>query len=228
MGRKVDDEGRLLYQQAVPGVFLATAKNTNIGIEWRPNTRVRFVNEGDTLKRDQFFMFVESSPGTWLSRFFVETAIGDRADVTANLIRRGYFIGANATLRISDRFEIEPRIDESVMGPEILSTGSNVALRERAVQITAVYHFTARDNLRLIGQYNSTKRQAAFYTTPVSANQTTETVSLVYGHLRSLGTSVYVGATTSRNIDTSAAYQRRQNEVFIKVSWSFDVAALIL
>ncbi len=228
MGRKVDDEGRLLYQQAVPGVFLATAKNTNIGIEWRPNTRVRFVNEGDTLKRDQFFMFVESSPGTWLSRFFVETAIGDRADVTANLIRRGYFIGANATLRISDRFEIEPRIDESAMGPEILSTGSNVALRERAVQITAVYHFTARDNLRLIGQYNSTKRQAAFYTTPVSANQTTETVSLVYGHLRSLGTSVYVGATTSRNIDTSAAYQRRQNEVFIKVSWSFDVAALIL
>ena len=228
IGQKVDDEGRVLYRQAVPGIFLATAKNTNIGIEWRPNTRVRFRNEGDTLKRDQFFAFVESSPGSWLSRFFIETAIGERADVSANAIRRGYFIGANATLRLSDRFEIEPRIEESVMGTSVLATGGEIALRERAVQITSVYHFTARDNLRLIGQYNSVKRGQKFYTTPVSAVDKTETLSLVYGHLRSLGTNIYVGANTSRSIDSSASFKRRQNEVFLKVSWSFDIAAMML
>jgi hypothetical protein len=228
IGQKVDDEGRVLYRQAVPGIFLATAKNTNIGIEWRPNTRVRFRNEGDTLKRDQFFAFVESSPGSWLSRFFIETAIGDRADVSANTIRRGYFIGANATLRLSDRFEIEPRIEESVMGASVLATGSEIALRERAVQLTSVYHFTARDNLRLIGQYNSVKRGQSFYTAPVSAVEKAETLSLVYGHLRSLGTNIYVGANTSRSIDSGASFKRRQNEVFVKVSWSFDIAAMML
>ncbi len=148
LARKTDEAGSLIYQQAVPGLFLATAKNTNIGFEWRPNTRIRFRTEGDTLKRDQFFVFVESSPGTWLSRYYLETALGDRADVSANVIRRGYYIGANATLRISDRFEIEPRIDESVMGATVLANGGNIALRERALQITSVYHFTARDNLR--------------------------------------------------------------------------------
>ncbi len=227
LARKTDEAGSLIYQQAVPGLFLATAKNTNIGIEWRPNTRVRVRTEGDALKRDQFFVFVESSPGTWLSRYYIEIAAGDRADVSANVIRRGYYIGANATLRLSDRFEIEPRIDESVMGSTVFVNGSDIALRERALQLTSVYHFTARDNLRLIGQYSSVKRQSAFYAAPISANEKTETLSLVYGHLRSLGTNVYVGATTSRSIDTSAVFKRRQNEVFVKVSWAFDVAGLI-
>lgn len=215
------------YQQAVSGLFLATATNTNIGIEWRPNTRVRVRPEGEALKRDQFFVFVESSPGTWLSRYYLEMAVGDRADVSANVIRRGYYIGVNATLRLSYRFEIEPRIDESVMGSTVLVNGSDIALRERALQLTSVYHFTARDNLRLIGQYSSVKRQSAFYAAPISANEKTEALPLVYGHLRSLGTNVYVGATTSRNMDTSAVFKRRQNEVFDKVSWAFDVAGLI-
>ena len=227
LARKTDEAGNQIYQQAVPGLFLAMAKNTNIGIEWRPNTRVRFRSEGAALKRDQLFVFVESSPGTWLSRYHLETAVGDRADVSANVIRRGYYIGANTTLRFSDRFEIEPRIDESVMGSTVLANGSDIALRERALQITSVYHFTARDNLRLIGQYSSVKRQSSFYVKPISANEKTETLSLVYGHLRSLGTNVYVGATTSRSIDTSAVFKRRQNEVFVKVSWAFDVAGLI-
>ncbi|MBL0123925.1 MAG: carbohydrate binding family 9 domain-containing protein [Betaproteobacteria bacterium] len=226
--RTVDDAGNLLYRQAVPGIFFATDKNTNIAIEWRPNTRVRIRNEGDTLKRDQVFASIETSPGTWLSRLFVETAIGDRADIVGNVIRRGYYIGANATLRLSDRFEIEPRIDESVMGTGILATGSDIALRERAMQITSVYHFTARDHLRFIGQYSSVKRESAFYAEPVTANEKTETLSLVYGHLRSLGTSVYVGATTSRSIDSGAETKRRQNEVFVKISWAFDMVALFL
>ena len=227
VARKVDDVGHVLYQQAVPGIFLATANNTNVALEWRPNTRVRFRNEGETLKRDQFFAFIESSPGTWLSRYYMETALGDRADVGGNVIRRGYYVGANATIRVSNRFEIEPRIDESVMGTRVFSNGAEIALRERAVQITSVYHFTARDNLRLIGQHSSVKRKSAFYSSPVSAGEKTETLSLVYGHLRSLGTNIYIGATTSRIAEPGASYKRRQDEVFVKMSWSFDVAALM-
>jgi len=207
-------------------VFLAAAKNTNIGIELRPNTRVRFRNEGGTLKRDQFFMFIESAPGTWLSRYFIETAIADRADIGANVIRRGYYIGANATLRLSDRFEIEPRIDESVMGAKILASGNERALHERAVQLTSVYHFTARDNLRLIGQYNSVRRGQPFYAASVSSREKTETLSVVYGHLRSLGTTFYLGATQSRSVDDGLQFRRKQTEVFFKASWAFDLADL--
>ncbi len=226
--RKVDEEGRVLYQQVIPGIFMAAAKNTNIGVEIRQDVKVRFRNEGEPLSRSQYFMYVESSPGTWLSRYYIETAIGERADIAANKMRHGYYIGGNATIRLSDRFELEPRIDESIMGTRILASGPERALHERAVQLTAVYHFTARDNLRAIGQYNSVKRGAIHYDTPVSAREKTEVLSLVYGHLRGLGTNLYVGATTSRSIEPSAEYKRRQNEIFVKVSWAFDVAGWLL
>ena len=228
IARKTDEDGRLLYEQIVPGVYMSAAKNTNIGIELRKHVRVRFRNDGEALRRDQFFMSIESAPGTWLSRFYIETAIGERADIAANKIRRGYYIGANANFRLSDRFEIEPRIDESIMGTKILATASERALHERAVQLTGVYHLSARDSVRLIGQYNRVKRGAAYYTVPVSASEKTETLSLVYGHLRSLGTSLHVGVNTTRNIEPAVQFKRRQDEVFVKVSWAFDVAALLL
>ena len=228
VGRKIDEEGRLLYQQFIPGIFLGTTKNTGIGFEVRSNVKVRFRNEGEPLKRDQLYMNVDSSPGAWLSHYFIEAAVGDRADVGANKMRRGYLVSANANFRVSDRLELEPRIDESIMGRRVLARGPERALHERAVQLTAVYHFTARDNLRLIGQYNSVKRGLVYYDEPVSAHEKTETLSLVYGHLRGLGTNLYLGATTSRSLDSSTDYKRRQSEVFVKVSWAFDVAALLL
>lgn len=228
LGRKVSEDGKLLYQQIIPGVSLSTVRNTNIGIEYRPNVQVRFRNEGNPLKRDQFFMFIESSPNATLSKVFFETAIGDRADVANNRIRRGYYIGSSALIRLSSHWEIEPRIDESVMGRDHISArGADWVIRERAAQLTSVYHLTARDNIRLIGQYNSVKRNTAFFASGFSTNEKTETLSLVYGHLRSLGTSLYVGANTSRSVEPGSGFSRRQNEIFFKASWAFDLAALI-
>jgi hypothetical protein len=95
------------------------------------------------------------------------------------------------------------------------------------VQLTGVYHFTARDNLRVIGQYNSVERGRGFYASSVSPKEKTETLSLVYGHLRGLGTTFHIGANTTRSTEPSAQYKRRQDEIFVKASWAFDVAALL-
>jgi hypothetical protein len=50
---------------------------------------------------------------------------------------------------------------------------------------------------------------------------------LVYGHLRGLGTTFHVGVNTTRSTEPSEQYKRRQDEVFVKASWAFDVAALL-
>ena len=86
-------------------------------------------------------------------------------------------------------------------------------------------HFTARDNLRLIGQHNSTKGHAHYYRSAVNARDKTETLLIVYGHRRGLGSNVYLGATTTINVGTSAAEIRRRREIFMKLSCAFDAAA---
>ncbi len=230
LGRRVDDDGRVLYQEIKPGVFFALPNDTNFGFEWRGNTKIRYQKTGNPLKRDQVYAFLEATPGNYLSRFYIETAVGDRGDFATNSIKRGYYLGANATIRLSDRFSIEPRIDQSTLGNSAYASGSALAQRERAIQVVSVYHLTARDNLRLIAQSNSVKRAAAFYATANNTKDKSEVLSIVYGHLRGLGTTLYVGATTSRSVETSGdgkSSTRRQNEVFAKLTWSFDVAAML-
>jgi hypothetical protein len=227
VGRKTGNGGQVLYQQAVPGVRVAAARGTYFGVEARVNPQTRFRADGEPLKRDQFFAFIESAPGGFLSRYFIEAAIGDRGDFANNRVRKGYYIGGNALFRLSDRWEIEPRIDESLMGKEdILSKGADRVIRERALQVTSVYHFTAKDTLRFIGQYNGVRRNLAFFPQGFSPSEKSETVSVVYGHIARLGTNFYVGANSTRSADPSSRFARRQNEIFLKASWAFDLAAL--
>jgi hypothetical protein len=224
--RKTGNRGQLLYQQVVPGVRFAAARGTYFGLEARVNQRTRFRTEGETLKRDQFYAFVESAPGGLLARLYAETAIGDRAEIASNKVRRGYFFGANALLRLSDRWEVEPCLNESLMGStDIMARGADRVVRERTVQVTSVLHLTPRDTLRVIGQYNGLKRNLAFFPSAFSPSEKTETLSVVYGHLARLGTSLYVGANATRSSDPSSRFSRRQNEVFLKASWAFDLAA---
>jgi hypothetical protein len=220
---KTDLSGRLLYQQHNIGVAFTQPK-VNFGIEARPNQLVRFRDTGAPLKRDQMFFWVEATPGKWLSSFYVESAIGDRGDVANNRIGRGYYIGANATIRLAGRLELQPRIDESVIDTIDAAPGSKRIVRERAFQLTAIYHFTAQDSLRAIMQYNGVRRAPSLYESRVTPFDKNETISLVYGHRRGLGTNFYLGATSSRTLEPAANYTRRINEIFVKASIAFDLA----
>lgn len=175
------------------------------------------------------YVFLEATPNKLLSRFYIETAMGDRCDISSNTVRHGYYVRANATLRLSDRFSVELRIKASALGNTVLAKGKDVAQREYAMQIVSVHPLTARDNLSLIAQTNSTRRQASFYPSGGGKDKS-EVLSIVYGHLRSLGTTLYVGATTSKSVkanNVGAISTRHQNEEFAKLSWLFDVAAVL-
>ncbi len=73
--RKRDVDGLVLYQQQNIGVSFA-ANKINFGFEVRPNQQVRFRKQGEPLKRDQFYGWMDLTPGNWLSSIYVETAIG--------------------------------------------------------------------------------------------------------------------------------------------------------
>jgi hypothetical protein len=228
VSQKRDPDGRLLYQQNHLGVFVGLPRSTGFVLEWRPRDLVRARESGAPLKRDQFYVNVESNPGKVISYFFAEFLRGERFDVTNNRITDGYFFNATATIRLTDRWEIEPRIDNGVLTSKESVPGSNRILQERAVQVKSVYHLSPRDTLRLIGQYNAVRRAPSLFDVAgVSPFEKTETLSLVYGHRRGLGTNFYVGATASRSLEPSAGFRRRQSEIFAKWSWAFDLSDLL-
>ena len=170
-----------------------TANKLNFGIEARPHQKIRFRATGEPLSRSQVFGWLDWTPGNWLSSFHIESAIGERGDVANNRIGRGYYFQANATIRLFNRWEIQPRFEESVINHKDNVAGTATIIRERAGQLTSVYHLTARDSVRLIAQYNGTRRAPSLYESRVTPFDKTETRSLVYSHKRGLGTNFYLG-----------------------------------
>ena len=227
-GRKEDVDGRLLEQQANPSLYLSLPRNTSMYLSLRTNNLVRFQPSGAPLKLDQFYINIDSNPGRVLTNFFAELLVGDRGDVANNRVGKGYSYAISGIVRLSNRWEIESRIDNAVINSiEPVAFGSNRILLERAVQLKSVYHFTARDTLRFIGQHNSTRRAPSAFKASVSSFDKNEIASIVYSHRRGLGTNFYVGFTQSRTVNPDSVYKRKQNELFVKWSWAFDLAELI-
>ncbi|MGZ5037309.1 MAG: DUF5916 domain-containing protein [Usitatibacter sp.] len=219
---KTVPDGSVQYQQTNVGVRWGLPRATTIFTEYRPNNLVAVREGGGIRKRDQGYLAIESNPLPWFSRLFVETAFGDRVDVVNNRVGRGVYYSIQANVRPHQRAEVEYRIDNDFIDSIEPVEGSKRILTQRVQQLLAIWHFSARDSVR--GTYQSTaiRRAPSLYETPVSARENSETVSLVYGHRRGIGTSFYVGATFSRNRDPDAGLKHYQTELFAKASWAFE------
>ena len=220
---KTNRDGTAIYQQNNLGVQLGLPRATNLWLEVRPNNLVAVTEGGGRRKRDQVYLQVESNPFDWFSKFYSEIAYGDRVDVANNRVGKGMFATIQANVRPHARAELEYRIDNDYIDAIEPVQGSKRIITQRAQQLLAIWHFTARDSLRAIWQASWVKRAPSLWVDAVSHREKSDTLSLVYGYRRGIGFTVYVGATVGRTLDADSGYRRRQSEVFAKGAWTFDV-----
>ena len=220
---RANRDGDMIYQQNNFGIRFVMPRATTVQVERRPNNLVVVRPGGGARKRDQNFIAIESNPFPWFSRFYSEVAFGDRVDVANNRIGRGAYYSIQANVRPHQRMEVEYRIDNDTINSIEPVEGSRRIIGQRAQQLLAIWHFSARDSLRTIWQHTSTRRAPSLWEQPVSAYEKGTTLSLVYAHRRGIGFTVYVGAQMARTEDRDAGFLRRQTEVFVKGSYTIDV-----
>jgi hypothetical protein len=143
--------------------------------------------------------------------------------VANNRVGRGAFYTIQANLRPHPRAELEYRIDNDFIDSLEPGAGSRRILAQRVQQVLAIWHFSARDSLRTIYQSTAIRRAPSLWAEAVSARENSETLSLVYGHRRGIGTSLYFGASFGRSRDPDAAIRSYNAEIFAKGSLAFDV-----
>lgn len=220
---KTTPSGDVQYQQNNIGVKFGLPRATTIWLERRPNNLVAVREGGGLRKRDQWYAAIETNPFPWLAKLYSELAYGDRVDVANNRVGKGAFVTVQASLRPHPRLELEYRIDNDTIDSLDAVEGSKRILQQRAQQALGIWHFTARDSVRVIWQESWTRRAPSLWSQPVGAREDGNTVSVVYGHRRGIGTSFYIGATWSRTRDLDLGLRTYQAEVFAKGSWAFDV-----
>ena len=216
-------DGSEIYRQTFFGLRLGLPHDTTVTFELRPNNLVAVRPGGGLRKRDQVYFAFDSNPFAWLARIHFETAYGDRLDVANNRIGPGALYSLQLSLRLHPRLELEYRIDDDYVDSREPVEGSRRIIAERAQQVLALWHFSARDSLRAIWQGSSVRRAPSLWEQPVAPRENTDTVSLVYGHYYRIGTTFYLGATASRTRVPANGVHGDELEVFAKGSWSFDV-----
>jgi hypothetical protein len=217
--RKIDSHGDEIYTDAAAGFWMAGPLDTQVNVRVRPFNTSRVVEGGKLHDRKTVWGRIDSSPSRVFSRLSAEVEYGDQVDVSQDRSGRGGFASLYGRLRPADRIEIEPSYStfwvEGISGPE---TGKRLYI-EHALQINAIYHFGPRDTVRMILQKSRATRDPAYYTQAVPARSNSGTSSFVYGHTAGLGTAAYVGLTLSDGETPGFDPKRRQNELFVKLSW---------
>ena len=205
------------------GTRFGLPRATTLSVEMRSNDKVVARRGGSVLKTDQLVLVADSNPFPWLSRLHFETALGDRVDYANSRVGRGAYVGMMVNMRPHERAEVEWRLDHDFIDARGALDGSKRVLAETSQQLLALWHFSARDSARAIVQSSTVRRSPSLWLQPVSSGDHASTVSLVYGHRRTIGTTFYVGATFGRQRDPDGAIRANQAEVFVKASWGLDV-----
>ncbi|HUL96571.1 MAG TPA: sugar-binding protein [Usitatibacter sp.] len=216
-------DGDILNQMTRPGVRIGLPHATTLTLELRPNDKVGAQPGGGILKRDQVDINIDTNPSAWFSRFYGEIAYGDRVDFANNRIGRGAAYSVIANLRPHQRAEVEYQMNgDYIDSMQPVDSGSSRILNERVQQLLVMWHFTARDSLRGIFQTSSIRRAASLWEQPANHYENTDTVSLVYGHRRTVNTTFYFGANFSRTRIPDAGVKSYQAEIFAKGSVAFE------
>lgn len=214
--------GRSLLDSLHVGAFGNTARNTWITIEPRYEA-VRVTPTGPLHGLRYLHTHIESTPFPWLAFLQWDIDAGDRVDVFNDRKGRGAAITGYTRMRFLERFEVDVRSNWQWVKVDALGA-SRRALTERALQVTGVWHFDAKNNVRVIAQDGSTSRNPELYTLSVetvSAKDKSRVLSLVYAYRAGLQMSFYVGGSTFRERDPDSGIDRRVNEAFVKLAYTF-------
>ncbi|MBK8739238.1 MAG: carbohydrate binding family 9 domain-containing protein [Betaproteobacteria bacterium] len=202
------------------GAFGNTARNTWLTVEPRYE-EVRVTERGALHPVRYVHLHIESTPFPWLSYLAWDIDTGERVDVANDRVGRGTAITGTTRMRFFERTELDLRSNWQWVAAST-PAGRRRVLTERTLQATGVFHIDARNNVRIIAQDGSTSRNPALYAdTAVSAKIRNRVFSLVYAFRAGLQMSVYVGASTARDRDTDGGVDRRVQEAFVKVAYTF-------
>lgn len=204
--------GETVRQDLRPGIYATAASNLEWWVELHPWTRVRVAAGAPLLHESYLASGLVFTPATWFPIVNTDIAIGQLADSTAGDARPGLRWNFTSSLRPLRRLEFEPSLSVGW-----LRNGGATVYRESAAQALAVWHFDARQTLRVIVQRSHLDRKAEPGVAAAEDDQ--RATSLTYAWRRSAGTVLYLGATRARSGTDTAT---RTNEVFLKLQIDAD------
>jgi hypothetical protein len=194
---------------------------------WSSRGRLRYLSDdvraGNTLvPRRRLEYDVVTTPARFLSGLELQGFVGQDADF--DNARPGW--GANVNLSFS--FRPTNHLELRVLGARRWlnvdpGDGSRMRLFTATVErIRATYTVSSRLFLRAIAQYEQTTRDPSLYVDEVARKDGSFDGSLLFAYKLNWQTVMFLGWGDAREIDDNATLQKKDRQLFLKVSYAFQ------
>jgi uncharacterized protein DUF5916 len=203
------------------------AIGTGLDGRWNSHARLRYlvddVRAGSVLvPRHRLEYDVITTPARFLSGVELQGTVGQDADF--DNARPGWGANVNLSFSLRPTNHLELRVLGARHWLNVDATsGSRVRLFTATVErLRATYTVSSRLFLRAIAQYEQTTRDPSLYVDAVAAKDGTFDGSLLFAYKLNWQTVMFLGWGDTREIDDNATLQKKERQVFLKVSYAFQ------
>ena len=122
-----------------------------------------------------------------------------------------------STIRSTDRLTIDVHVDQ-----QWLNNHGQRLFTARVERLKAIYSFSDRSLIRVIGQYASTTKNPFLYATAVSPHSGGFDGSLLYAYKLNWQTVFFLGYGDARVLNDQNELRRSSRSLFLKMSYALQ------
>lgn len=220
MSRKESTGGERIGQWISAGFVMRAGGDTDVTLDWYP--RVDTLTLAGPRSYGMVSLSVTSTPVPWMPEAIVSGYGGEIVDNVTGAVGHGFNVQGTIPLRFS-QLEIKSTVGYQTSRGAGQGGATRTLFTERNTQVTAIWHFSSKLNLR------ATHQEAAFDAVPPFAGLETEVrarsrlSSLLLSYQTNWQTRYYVGAlAASDDSNGSVRAKSKENQIFAKISYAFS------
>lgn len=217
--RKIDRHGNVIADDFYPALWVNGPYNTQLELRLKPNNHLRIAADGELFSLRQLTAIASTAPGRGLGLLYAELELGDEVELASARLGKGGKLTTVAHFRPANWFEIEPTYSVNWVNSRDSGSEGRRLYAEYALQVNSIVHLGPSDTVRVTLQRSSSRRNQALYDFPVQPLSHSNVASVVYNHVVGFGSTLYAGFTFQKGETPGYSPLRRQNEVFLKLSW---------
>jgi hypothetical protein len=157
-----------------------------------------------------------------LPRIGVQGFVGQDIDIDNVRVGTGAQVNVSATLRPVPRLGLQVNSALSWLNVDGPAGGKARLFTAQVQRLNATVHFSARSFLRLIGQYVSTTRDPALFTSAVPRHDGNFSGSALFSYRLNWQTALFVGYGDERALDERESLQRTSRQLFAKIAYAIQ------
>jgi len=203
---QADQDGQTIFRRVAPGILILGVKNLQAIGSVRIREQVR--TGGRLLDQTYATYTVQFDPSRRFPRITLSGFVGDSIDFANNRPGKGGNVTLAATVRPLDQLTF----DASTSNEWLNAAGSRV-YTARVERLKAIYSFSARSLVRLIGQYIDTETAGGIHDGSFLG-------SVLYSYKLNWQTVLFAGYGDDRLLTPENRLLRANRSFFLKVSYA--------